>query len=104
MSPRRAAVVAVLVAGSVGVAFVEAYTQYAGLPLGRAVGYGLAPWLIAAAIAGIKKGIQRVRGRSSDFVSSLLWGTGLLLAILVLGHVVSGRLALMIAMLFQGGR
>jgi hypothetical protein len=40
----------------------------------------------------------------SDFVSSLLWGTGLLLAILGLGHVVSGRLALMIAMLFQGGR
>lgn len=113
MSKRRAGIVALFVVGSVWLAFVQAFIAFAGefyarpeyvrsiLSLSRGVGYGLAPWLFAAAGAGIKAGIQRARGRPSGFVSSLLLGTGFLIALLCVGDVISGRLTLVIALLLQ---
>jgi hypothetical protein len=108
--------VVLLVVGSVWLAFEQTVLSFAGefsarpeyarsiLSLSRGLGYGLGPWLMAAVMAGIATGIQRARGRSSNFVSSLLGATFFILALLCIGDVLSGRLAQAIALLLQTGQ
>jgi len=54
--------------------------------------------MVAAVVAGLKTGVEEIRGRPSGFVSRLFSGTGVLVGVLLLGHAVSGRLTFALAL------
>ena len=88
---------AVLVLLSIGLAANKVLGQYAELAGSakylRALGFALGPWMIGAVVAGLKAGVQRLRGRPTGFLSTLLWATGVVIVILGASAVLSSKAA-----------